>query len=79
LRATIGKLPWPWAILCVIAGIAIGWWQPGESGRLTSALEGRLLDLRHVIRGPVAPPDDFAIVAIASRCRAPRLLLALID
>jgi adenylate cyclase len=64
LRATIGKLPWPWAILCVIAGIAIGWWQPGESGRLTSALEGRLLDLRHVIRGPVAPPDDFAIVAI---------------
>ena len=64
MRTTIGKLPWYWVLLCLIAGIAIGWWQPGESGGLTSALEGRLLDLRHVVRGPMAPPDQFAIVAV---------------
>ena len=64
MRTTIGKLPWYWVILCLTAGIAIGWWQPGGHGRLTSALEGRLLDLRHVVRGPMAPPDKFAIVAI---------------
>jgi adenylate cyclase len=64
LRTRIGKLPGYWAILALIVGLAIGWWQPGGHGRLTSALEGRLLDLRHLVRGPVAPPDDFAIVAI---------------
>jgi adenylate cyclase len=64
LRATIGKLPWYWVILCLIAGIAIGWWQPGESSGLTAALEGRLLDLRHLLRGPLPVPDEIAIVAI---------------
>jgi adenylate cyclase len=64
LRATIGKLPWYWAIPCLIAGLAIGWWQPGNHGGLMGSLEGRLLDLRHIARGPVAPPGAFAIVAI---------------
>jgi adenylate cyclase len=63
LRTTLGKLPWYWVVLCLIGGIAIGWWHPGEVG-LTAALEGQLLDLRHVVRGPIAPPDGFAIVAI---------------
>jgi adenylate cyclase len=64
LRTTIGKLPRYWAILALIVGLAIGWWQPSESSGLASALEGRLLDLRHVLRGPVVPPDGFAIVAV---------------
>jgi adenylate cyclase len=67
LRTTLGKLPWYWVVLCLIAGIAIGWWQPGGVAGLTSALEGRLLDLRHVVRGPVVPPGGFAIVAIDDR------------
>ncbi|MGH6894476.1 MAG: CHASE2 domain-containing protein [Dongiaceae bacterium] len=67
MRTTIGRLPWPWAILCLIGGLAIGWWHPGETSAVTAALEGRLLDLRHVLRGPVAPPEEFAIVAIDDR------------
>jgi len=64
LRTTIGKLPWYWAIPCLIAGIAIGWWYPGQTSAVTAALEGRLLDLRHLLRGPVKPPDEFVIVAL---------------
>jgi adenylate cyclase len=64
LRTTIGKLPWYWVLLCLIAGIAIGWWQPGKTSAVTAGLEGRLLDLRHLVRGPITPPDAFAIVAI---------------
>jgi adenylate cyclase len=67
LRTTIGKLPWYWVILCLITGIAIGWWHPGDRTALTAALEGRLLDLRHVVRGPVSPGDDIAVVAIDDR------------
>ena len=64
MRTTIGKLPWYWVFLCLTAGITIGWWHPGEGPALTAALEGRLLDLRHVLRGPVTPPDEIVIVAI---------------
>ncbi len=64
MRTTIGTLRWAWAILCLIGGLAIGWWHPGDAGGLTAALEGRLLDLRHLIRGPVEPPGEYAIVAI---------------
>ena len=66
MRTKIGRLPWYWIIPCLIAGIAIGWWHPGDRG-LTSAFEGRLLDLRHALRGPIDPPADFAIVAIDDR------------
>jgi adenylate cyclase len=64
LRTTIGKLPWYWAILCLTVGIAIGWWHPGERSALTAALEGRLLDFRHVLRGPIESPSDILIMAI---------------
>ena len=64
MRKTLGKLPWYWAILCLVAGLAIAWWQPGQVEGLTAAFEGQLLDLRHVVRGPAAPPAEFAIVAI---------------
>ncbi|WP_119304507.1 CHASE2 domain-containing protein [Dongia deserti] len=67
MRTTIGKLPWYWVLVCLIAGAAIGWWHPGETSALTAALEGRLLDLRHVLRGPLKAPDDFVIVAIDDR------------
>lgn len=64
MHTRIGKLPWYWVIPCLIVGIAIGWWYPGERSALTAALEGRLLDLRHMLRGPIAPPEEIAIVAI---------------
>ncbi|MBA4097128.1 MAG: hypothetical protein C0484_10230 [Rhodospirillum sp.] len=64
MRKTLGKLPWHWVFLCLFVGIAIGWWHPGERTALTAALEGRLLDLRHVVRGPIKAPDEIAIVAI---------------
>lgn len=64
MRTTIGKLPWYWVILCLIAGVAIGWWCPGRTSAVTAGLEGRLLELRHLLRGPIKPPDAFAIVAI---------------
>jgi adenylate cyclase len=70
LRKTLGKLPWHWVLLCLIAGIAIGWWHPGERSALTAALEGRLLDLRHVLRGPIKAPDEIAIVAIDDKSLA---------
>lgn len=64
MRATIVKLPWWWAFPAIVVGFVIGWWHPGEDSGVMAALEGRLLDLRHVVRGPVAPPDEFVIVAI---------------
>jgi adenylate cyclase len=63
LRTTLGKLPWYWVILCLIAGVAIGFWHPGEHSG-TASLEGRLLDLRHLVRGPIEPPAEYVIVAI---------------
>jgi adenylate cyclase len=81
LRKTLGKLPWHWVFLCLIAGIAIGWWHPGERSALPAALEGRLLDLRHVLRGPIKAPSEFVIVAVddktlGTRSSLPRGTLA---
>ena len=75
MRKTLGKLPWYWVFLCLIAGIAVGWWHPGENSALTAALEGRLLDLRHVLRGPIKAPDEFAIIAIDDKTLGPRTSL----
>jgi adenylate cyclase len=72
VRKTLGKLPWRWVFLCLIVGIAIGWWHPGERSAVTSALEGRLLDLRHVLRGPIKAPADFVIVAVDDKTLGPR-------
>ena len=63
MRTTLGKLPWYWVILCLIAGVAIGFWHPGEHSG-TASFEGRLLDLRHLVRGPIEPPAGYVIVAI---------------
>jgi adenylate cyclase len=75
LRKTLGKLPWHWVFLCLIVGIAIGWWHPGENSALTAALEGRLLDLRHVLRGPIKAPDEIVIVAIDDKTLGTRTSL----
>ncbi len=63
MRTTIGRLHWAWAIGCLILGLMIGWWQPGATSAIPTAIEGRFLDVRHVVRGPKAPPPDFAIIA----------------
>lgn len=64
MRTSIGKLRPLWAIAALALGLLIGWWHPTGQYAVTASLEGRLLDLRHMARGPVAPPPDFAIVAI---------------
>lgn len=64
MRASIGKLRLGWAFGALALGLLIGWWHPTEKFAITAALEGRLLDLRHLARGPMPPPADFAIVAI---------------
>src|SRR5688572_30922268 len=64
MRTSIGKLRAYWAIAALALGSAVGWWHPGSEHAVTAAVEGRLLDLRHLLRGPAPPPDDFAIVAI---------------
>src|SRR5919109_1689759 len=60
----MGTLRWTWAILCLIAGIGLGVWHPGEMRAVAAVIEGRLLDLRHLARGPMEPPADYAIVAV---------------
>ena len=67
MRTTIGRLHWAWAIGCLIIGLAIGWWHPGATSAVPAAIEGRFLDIRHVMRGPQSPPPDFAIIAIDDR------------
>lgn len=64
MRTTIGRLHWAWAVGCLILGLAIGLWQPGGTSTIAAAIEGRFLDVRHVVRGPKAPPPEFVIVAI---------------
>lgn len=64
MRTSIGKLRPYWAVPALIFGVAVSWWSPSEQYAGAASFEGRLLDLRHVVRGPVAPPADFAIVAI---------------
>ena len=64
MRANIGKLRPLWAIAALAAGLLIGWWHPTGHYAATASLEGRLLDLRHMARGPLPAPADFAIVAI---------------
>lgn len=64
MRTSIGKLRSAWALAALAAGLLIGWWHPTGNYAVTASLEGRLLDLRHMARGPIAPPADFAIVAI---------------
>ncbi|WP_160775702.1 CHASE2 domain-containing protein [Stappia sediminis] len=48
----------------LIAALLIAWWYPGGAGSALSGVEGRLLDLRYHIRGPLPPGQDVVIVAI---------------
>ncbi|MFZ4757783.1 MAG: CHASE2 domain-containing protein [Burkholderiaceae bacterium] len=42
---------------------AIGLWHPGERSPFWQGIEGRLLDARFLLRGPLPPPSQVAIVA----------------
>lgn len=64
MRTSFGKLRAYWAIAALVSALAVAWWRPSELYPVIAALEGRLLDLRHVVRGEMAPPPDIAIVAI---------------
>lgn len=49
--------------LVVLATLFIGLWHPGERGTFWQGIEGRLLDVRFALRGPLPPPVGVAIVA----------------
>lgn len=44
--------------------IAAVFWHPGERAGFWGALEGRILDARFLMRGPLPPPDDVAVLLI---------------
>lgn len=70
MRTSIGKLRAAWAIAALLLGLAVGWWHPSARHAVAAALEGRLLDLRHVLRGPVPPPSDFIVIAVDDKTLA---------
>jgi adenylate cyclase len=52
------------ALTVVLLGaLWIGLWHPGERDPFWQGIEGRLLDARFVVRGPLRPPEQIAIVA----------------
>ena len=52
------------AIAAVAVGaLLLGLWQPGERGVFWQGIEGRLLDARFLLRGPLPAPQQVAIVA----------------
>lgn len=59
--------PWRrlWLVPCIgvlVGALGIAAWHAGERGRIGAAVEGRLLDLRFALRGPVPAPATVAIV-----------------
>jgi adenylate cyclase len=49
--------------LAVLAGaLLLAAWHPGARGGLGAGIEGRLLDLRFAVRGPLPAPDTVAVV-----------------
>ena len=58
------------SILVLAGALGIAAWHPGARGPAAAALEGRLLDLRFAVRGPLPPPDTVAIVAFDDRALA---------
>lgn len=64
MRTSFGKLRATWAIAALLFALAVAWWRPSDHSPIVAALEGRLLDLRHVVRGEAAPPSNIAIVAV---------------
>jgi adenylate cyclase len=47
----------------LLGAVLIGLWHPGERVPFWQGIEGRLLDARFVLRGPLPPPEQVAIVA----------------
>jgi adenylate cyclase len=56
MRRTAGSL-------ALFAAFCIALWLPGERSGFGQAVEGRLLDLRFLLRGPLPSPDTVAVVA----------------
>lgn len=50
-------------IATLLGALLIGLWHPGERGPFWQGMEGRLLDARFLLRGPLPPPEGVAIVA----------------
>jgi adenylate cyclase len=46
-----------------VGALLLGLWQPGERGAFWQGIEGRLLDARFLMRGPLPAPQQVAIVA----------------
>lgn len=58
------------SILVLLAALGIAAWHPGERGPAGATVEGRLIDLRFAVRGPLPPPETVAIVAFDDRALA---------
>ncbi|PWJ21386.1 CHASE2 domain-containing protein [Jannaschia seohaensis] len=58
-----GRALLPW-IAALALSFAIGVWHPGRTTGPGAAVEGRLLDARMTLRGPLPPPEGTAIVLI---------------
>lgn len=53
-----------WVMAGVVLGaLVLGVWHPGERGAFWQGIEGRLLDARFLVRGPLTAPRQVAIVA----------------
>lgn len=62
-----------WLIPSIAVFLGAFWiaaWHPGERGHAGATLEGRLLDLRFAVRGPLTEPDTVAIVAFDDQALA---------
>lgn len=58
------RLEWRAALLVTLLGaLLVGLWHPGERGSFWQGMEGRLLDARFLLRGPLPAPPGVAIVA----------------
>ncbi|MCU0905877.1 MAG: adenylate/guanylate cyclase domain-containing protein [Rhodobacteraceae bacterium] len=54
---------WLVPVLAVVASaLLLAAWHPGARGGLGEVIEGRLLDLRFAVRGPLPAPDTVAVV-----------------
>lgn len=63
-RRSPGRLTLLALVPVLLAALLISWWHPGVAGSALSGVEGRLLDLRYHIRGPLPPGGEVVIVAI---------------
>lgn len=62
---------WQGVLAVVLVGAAlIGLWLPGDRAGFAGGIEGRLLDARFHVRGPLPPPAGVAILAFDDRAMA---------